>query len=180
MWGEWWEWWWEWWSYSLTGDFGPSCGRGDVGGVGSSGSSSRPLCPPQLPLLLAFASEPERGAGGGICGGCLFGVVMGATRKSVDHQKRFHGSIIFRPVATQRISWESFFLLFVKTPPPHVTLSTKNTQKQIFHHTSNPTFLLSERAWNRGQIFFSRLLLTTFAYITCRIYHMSHILGSEN
>ena len=72
----------------MTGGFGPSCGRGDVGGDGSSGSLSRPLRPPQLPSPLAFASEPERSAGGviGGGGGCSFGVVMGATRKSVYHQ----------------------------------------------------------------------------------------------
>ena len=118
----------------MTGDFGPSCDRG---GDGSSGSSSRPPRPAQLPSPLAFASKPERGARGGIVGGggggggCSFGVVMGATRKSVYHQKRFHGSIFFDPLPrsillgmatsssvtlrncrTRRTLHGSFFLLF--------------------------------------------------------------------
>ena len=67
----------------MTGVVGPSCDRGD--GDGSSGSLSCLLRPPQLPSPLAFASEPERVACGGIGGGgggagCSFGVVMGATR----------------------------------------------------------------------------------------------------
>ena len=41
----------------MTGGFGPSCNRGDGGGDGSNGSSSRPLRPPQLPSPLAFASS---------------------------------------------------------------------------------------------------------------------------
>ena len=79
----------------MSGGFGPCCDRGD--GDGSSGSSSRLLRPPKLLSPLAFASQPERGAGGGGGGGggYSFGVVMGATRISVYHQKQFHGSIFF-------------------------------------------------------------------------------------
>ena len=52
----------------MPGGFGPCDDRGIVGD-GSSGSSSRLLRPPELPSPLAFASEPERGAGGGVGGG---------------------------------------------------------------------------------------------------------------
>ena len=48
------------------GGFGPSCDRGIIGGGGSSLSSCQLLRPPQLPPQLAFAREPERGAGGGV------------------------------------------------------------------------------------------------------------------
>ena len=48
--------------------FGPSCDRGNVGN-GSSLSSCQLLRPPQLSSQLAFAREPERGAGGGVDGG---------------------------------------------------------------------------------------------------------------
>ena len=74
----WWE--WRWWWSRFPGGFGPSCDRGD--GDGSSGSSSRLLRPPKLPSPLAFASEPERGAGGGIGGGGGGGGVGGDARIS--------------------------------------------------------------------------------------------------
>ena len=45
---------------------GPSCDRGNGGGGGSSLSSCQLLRPPQLPPQLAFAREPERGAGGAV------------------------------------------------------------------------------------------------------------------
>ena len=71
--------------------------------------SSRLLCPPKLPLPLAFASEPGRGAGGELGGGggnrrrsrrwlLTCRVVMGAIRKSFYHQKRFHGSFFLAPL----------------------------------------------------------------------------------
>ena len=52
----------------MPGGFGPCYDRGIVGD-GSSGSSSQLLRPPKLPSPLAFASEPERGAGGGVGSG---------------------------------------------------------------------------------------------------------------
>ena len=52
----------------MPGGFGPCYDRGIVGD-GSSGSSSRLLRPLKLPSALAFASELERGAGGGVGGG---------------------------------------------------------------------------------------------------------------
>ena len=51
----------------MTGVVGPSCDRGD--GDGSNGYSSRLLRPPKLPSRHAFASQPERGASGGVGGG---------------------------------------------------------------------------------------------------------------
>ena len=121
----------------MTGGYGPSCDRGDGGGDGSNGSSSGLLRPAQLPSPLAFASEPERGAGGGIDGGggggCSFGVVMGATRKSVYHQKRYHGSIFFDPLPPSIIHGRSFFthgnvLLSDPQEPSH----TQNASWELF------------------------------------------------
>ena len=119
----------------MTGGFGPSCDRGDGGGDGPSGSSSRPLRPPQLPSPLAFASEPERGAGGGISGGgggggggCSFGVVMGATRESVYHQKRFHGSIFFDPLPPSIFHGRSFLPIATSSS---VTLRNRRTRRTL-------------------------------------------------
>ena len=50
------------------GSFGPGCDCGHCYD-GSSGSSSRLVHPPKLPLPLAFTSALERGAGGGVGGG---------------------------------------------------------------------------------------------------------------
>ena len=119
----------------MTGGFGPSCDRGDGGGDGSSGSSSRPLRPPQLPSPLAFASKPERGAGGGGGGGgCSFGVVMGATRKSVYHQKRFHGSIFFDPLPPSIFDGTSFL--------PMATSSSVARRNRCTRRTLHGSFFL--------------------------------------
>ena len=124
----------------MTGGFGPSCDRGDGGSDGSSGSSSRPLRPPQLPSPLAFALEPERGAGGGIGGDCSFGVLKGATQKSVYHQKTVSWEHFFRLVATQHNSWEVYFthrseLLHDPQEPSH----PQRFLGPLFHHSKRAT-----------------------------------------
>ena len=95
----------------MTGGFGPSCDYG-VGGNGSRGSSSRLLRPPKLPSPLAFASEPERSAGGVVGGGggdargCRRLGGDGSNSKKLLPPKTVSWEHLFRPVATQHISWE--------------------------------------------------------------------------
>ena len=108
----------------MTGGYGPSCDRGDGAGDGSSGSSSRPLRPPQLPSALAFASEPEQGAGGGIGGGggawwwwLLVWCGDGSDSKKRLPPKTVSWENLFRPVATQDISWEVLFYPWQRAPP---------------------------------------------------------------
>ena len=50
------------------GIFGSGCDPGNHCD-GSSGSASRLVRPPKLPLPLAFTSAPERGVGAGVGGG---------------------------------------------------------------------------------------------------------------
>ena len=131
----------------MTGGFRPSCDRGDGGGDGSRGSSSRPLRPPKLPSPPAFASELERGAGGGIGGGrgrgggggggggCSFGVVMGATRKSVYHQKRFHGSIFFGPLPPSIFQGRSFLPIATSSS---MTLWNRRARKTLHGSSLSP------------------------------------------
>ena len=140
----------------MTGGFGPSCDRGD-GGDGSSGSSSRLLRPPKLPSPLAFASELERGAGGGIGGGgcvvvvveamqgevvigCSFCVVMGATRKSFYHQKQFHRSIFLDPLPPNRFHGTSFLPTATSSS---MTLWNRRTRKTL-HGSSFSPFATSD------------------------------------
>ena len=102
----------------MTGVVGPSCDRGD--GDGSSGSSSRLLRPPKPPSRLAFASQPERGAGRGVGGDgggdarrsrrwLLVLCGDGSDSKKLLPPKTVSWDHHFRPVATQYISWEVLF-----------------------------------------------------------------------
>ena len=129
----------------MTGGFGPSCDRGD-GGVGSSGSSSRLLRPPELPPPLAFASEPERVAGGGGGGGDArrsrrWLIVLcgdGGDSKKLLPPKTVSWEHLFRPVATQHISWEVLFthrneLLLDSLEPSH----PQNASRELFFTVGN-------------------------------------------
>ena len=101
----------------MTGVVGRSCDRGE--GDGSSGSSSRLLRPLKLPSPLAFASQPERGAGGGIGGGSDGGGGGGDARRS----RRWlivlcgDGSDLFRPVASPTYFMGGPFYPPQRTPP---------------------------------------------------------------
>ena len=105
----------------MPGGFGPCYDRGIVG-AGSSGSSSRLLRPPKLPSPLAFALEPEQGAGGGVGSGGGGGSDARGSRRWLlllcgdgsDPNKFLPPKTVswdhlFRPVATQNISWEVLF-----------------------------------------------------------------------
>ena len=104
----------------MTGLGGPSCDRGD--GDRSSGSSPRLLRPLKLPSRHAFASQPERGAGGVVGGGrgggggdarsrrlLLILCGDGSNSKMLLPAKSASWEHLFRPVATQHISWEVVF-----------------------------------------------------------------------
>ena len=103
----------------MTGVVGPSCDRGD--GDGSSGFSSRLLHLPKLPSRLAFASQPERGAGGGGGGGGAGDDASSSGRWSLvvcgegsDSKNRLPAKTVswehfFRHVATQHFSWQVLF-----------------------------------------------------------------------
>ena len=105
----------------MPGGFGPCYDRVIVG---DGSSSSRLLRPPKLPSPLAFASEQERGAGGGVGGGGCGGGGSDARRSrrwllllcgdGSDPNKFLPPKTVswehlFRPVATQNISWEVLF-----------------------------------------------------------------------
>ena len=104
--------------------------------------------PPKLPSPLAFASEPERVAGGGIGGGsgggggggCLFGVVMGATRKSVYHHKRFHGRIFFDLLPSSKFHGRSFLPIATSSS---MTLGNRRSDKAL-HGSSFPPLATSD------------------------------------
>ena len=111
----------------MTAVIGPGCDRGD--GDGSSGFSSRLLRRPKLPSWLAFASQPEQGTGGVVGGGgdggggggggggdagrsCRWLLVLcgdGSDSKWLLTPKTVSWELLFRPIATQNISWDALF-----------------------------------------------------------------------
>ena len=132
----------------MPGGFGPCYDRGIVG---DGSSLSRLLRPPKLPSPLAFASDPERGAGGGVGGG---GGGVGDARKSrrwllvlcgdgSDSEKLLPSKTVswehlFRPVATQQISWEVLFTH--RNEPLHDPLEPshpQNASQELFFTVRN-------------------------------------------
>ena len=77
------------------------------------------------------------GGGGGVGGGCSFCVVMGATRKSVYHQKRFHGSIFFEPFPPSMIHGRCFLPIATSSSMILRNRRTRNASWELFFIIQN-------------------------------------------
>ena len=141
-----WEWWWEWWWYRVTGGFGPSCDRGDSGGDGSNGSSSR-RCAHRRSRRRSHLHQSRNGTPVvGLVGWwwCWWWLLVlcgdGSDSKNRVPPKTVSCEHLFRPLATQHNSWEVVFthrneLLHDPQEPSH----PQRFMGDLFHHSKRAT-----------------------------------------